>query len=479
MSIKKKVAVGFGVVIALAATLGTVALFRLTALTGHVNAIATHLLPGIFQGELIAELVKEQRMFMLLHIGAVDGAERAVDEQKVAALEDRIRKMERDYEATSSGVRDREILARFRTAHERMLDNWPTIIPLSRAGKLSDAVALWKSIMAPAAMEQSTAGQELSRANRAAAEEAAKLALKAAASDRRWTWITLSFVLAAGSLAASYILRALGRSLGESVVELRSGAERVSRAAGQIASSSLALSQGASEQAATLEETSGSSEEIASMTRKNAGNAHSAAAEMALADAEVSEANRKLEQMVASMNQIKTSSEKISKIIRVIEEIAFQTNILALNAAVEAARAGEAGMGFAVVASEVRNLAQRSSQAAKDTAGLIEDSLDTANAGGMRLAQVAQSIAVITAHSSRVKILIDEVNAGSQEQARGMEQIAKAISQMERVTQGTAANAAQGACSSEELHAQASAMMAIVHKIEALAGLPRIVGKTS
>ncbi len=475
MSIKKKVAAGFGVVIALAATLGAVALFKLTALTGYVDNIATRLLPGIFVGERIEELAKEQRMFMLLHLGARDAAERTVDERKAAELEEQIRKTEQDYEAANSGGRDREILARFRAAHERVFDNWPKIVPLSRAGKLSEAVAAWKADIAPAAMEQSIASQDLSKMNREAAAAAAKLALETAASDRRWTWMTLLFVLAAGVLESSYILRVLGLSLGESVTELRRGAERVARAAGQIASSSQALAQNASEQAATLQETSASSEEIAAMTRKNADHVRSAASEMALADAEVREANRKLEQMVASMEQIKTSSEKISKIIRVIEEIAFQTNILALNAAVEAARAGEAGMGFAVVAGEVRNLAQRSAQAAKDSAGLIEDSLDTAQTGGARLAQVAQSIAVITAHSSRVKALIDEVDAGSQEQARGMEQIAQAVSQMERVTQGTAASAEQGAYSSEELNAQAWAMTAIVHKLEALAGLARIL----
>ena len=135
------------------------------------------------------------------------------------------------------------------------------------------------------------------------------------------------------------------------------------------------------------------------------------------------------------------SSDKISKIIKTIDEIAFQTNILALNAAVEAARAGEAGMGFAVVADEVRNLAQRCAQAAKDTAGLIEESIAKSNDGKPKLDQVAKAIAAITEDSGKVKTLVDEVSLGSQEQARGLEQISKAIAQMEQVTQKTAASA--------------------------------------
>src|SRR6202043_255065 len=140
---------------------------------------------------------------------------------------------------------------------------------------------------------------------------------------------------------------------------------------------------------------------------------------------------------LSSMTDITASSNKISKIIKVIDEIAFQTNILALNAAVEAARAGEAAAGFAVVADEVRNLAQRSAQAARDTAALIEESIETSREGNTRLDQMAGAVVAMTGNSTRVKSLVDEVNSGNQEQARGMDQIARAILEMERVTQTT------------------------------------------
>jgi methyl-accepting chemotaxis protein len=152
----------------------------------------------------------------------------------------------------------------------------------------------------------------------------------------------------------------------------------------------------------------------------------------------------------------------------VIDEIAFQTYILALNAAVEAARAGVAGAGFAVVADEVRSLAQRSAQAAKDTALLIEESIAKSNAGAVKLEQVAVVIGRITESAARVKILVDEVNLGSREQARGIEQVLKAIQQMEQVTQGSAANSEENAAASEELAAQAESMDNIAHQLRAV-----------
>ena len=206
------------------------------------------------------------------------------------------------------------------------------------------------------------------------------------------------------------------------------------------------------------------------MTRRNAENSQEAASSMAQTEKLVGDANAALGEMVTSMVAIKESSDKVSKIIKTIDEIAFQTNILALNAAVEAARAGEAGMGFAVVADEVRTLAQRSAQAARDTAALIEESITRANHGHQRVAQVSDAIGAITASAGRVKELVDAVSVASREQSHGIDQVTQAITQMEKVTQNTAATAEESAAASEELSAQAESAMAVVGRLSTLVG---------
>jgi methyl-accepting chemotaxis protein/methyl-accepting chemotaxis protein-1 (serine sensor receptor) len=285
-------------------------------------------------------------------------------------------------------------------------------------------------------------------------------------------WIAGVFVAIALAVVGvvSFIVRKVVSQLRTIASSLSDGASQIAAGSGQVSSSSQTLAQGASEQASSLEETSASAEEITSMTRQNASNTSQVADLMNTVDHRVSEGNSTLAAMVASMKQINDSSGKISKIIKVIDEIAFQTNILALNAAVEAARAGEAGMGFAVVADEVRNLAQRSAQAAKDTASLIEESITTSNEGSTQLQKVAEVVGSITEAANKVKVLVDEVNIGSQDQAKGIEEIARSLSEMDKVTQGTAAAAEESASASEQMSAQAQALSHIVDELRTMAG---------
>ena len=301
----------------------------------------------------------------------------------------------------------------------------------------------------------------------------------AAVGVSRTRWITGGLVVLAllVGLGVVFVILRLNKDMVHAVTALDEGADQIASAATQVSASSQSLAQGASEQAASLEETSSSTEEINSMTRKNADNSKSAAELMVATFSQIEDGNRKLEQMVVSMGEINASSEKISRIIKTIDEIAFQTNILALNAAVEAARAGEAGMGFAVVADEVRNLAQRAAQAAKDTAGLIEESIAKSNEGSHRLDEVAKAITGITTDAEKVKTLVDEVSVGSQEQARGLEQVAKAITQMEQVTQKTASSAEQSAAAGQQLNAQSESLRAVVANLTALVGQAEEVGQ--
>jgi len=290
------------------------------------------------------------------------------------------------------------------------------------------------------------------------------------ASFSRWFTLVMCLVAAVVAAGAFWVIRNANIGLRRIAGEIAEGSRQVASASQQVSSSSQALAQGSSEQAASLEETSASTEEINSMTQKNAENARGAAAETEKADHLLKETTQKLGHMIGSMKEINTSSEKISKIIRVIDEIAFQTNILALNAAVEAARAGEAGMGFAVVADEVRNLAQRCAQAAKDTSDLIEESIVRSNEGKVRLDEVAVCVGRVVENASAIKVLANEVHVGSKEQARGIEQIARAIGQMQQVTQSTAASAEEGASAGEEMSAQAASLQDAVHRLRDLVG---------
>jgi hypothetical protein len=258
----------------------------------------------------------------------------------------------------------------------------------------------------------------------------------------------------------------LEKPLQATASEIRQSAGQVLQLSRMVATSSQSLSQGASEQAASLEETSASMEEMASMTRKNAENASQATHLVTDVAEHVLASNVALNEMVTSMTAIKESSNKVAKIIKTIDEIAFQTNILALNAAVEAARAGEAGMGFAVVADEVRNLAQRSAQAAKDTAGLIEESIGRSQDGASKVEQVATAIEAITSRVKQVKGIVEEVRESSQQQTQGIEQVSQAMAAMEKVTQTTAATAEESASASEELNAQAESAIAVVAKLD-------------
>ena len=287
---------------------------------------------------------------------------------------------------------------------------------------------------------------------------------------RNWILLIVGISVAALLVVSFWLGRSLAAPMIEGMSALADGARQVTAAAGQVSASAQTLSQGATEQAASLQETSASMEEMAAMTRRNAENSQKAAALMTDMDRQVADFNGTMNELVQSMDSIRDSSHKVGKIIKTIDEIAFQTNLLALNAAVEAARAGEAGMGFAVVADEVRSLAQRSAQAAKDTASLIDASKTSATDGLTRMSQVAAATQGITASVLAVKQLVDEVSVASREQSQGIEQVSQAMSQMEKVTQSAAATAEENAAASEELSAQAEMSTATIGKLELIVG---------
>ena len=293
------------------------------------------------------------------------------------------------------------------------------------------------------------------------------------ASNRRAISLMLSLGIGAILLgiALSYtIVRAITKALTQVIQSLTDGATQVSSASSQVADSSQSMAAGASQQASSLEETSASIEEMSSMTRQNADNASQANSMAEEAGKAAIKGRDAMGRMSEAINRIKSSSDETAKIIKTIDEIAFQTNLLALNAAVEAARAGDAGKGFAVVAEEVRNLAQRSAQAAKTTSTLIAESQQNSENGVSVSNEVATILNQIVDGVQRVTQLVAEVSAASSEQAQGIDQINTAISEIDKVTQSNAANSEEAASASEELSAQARELDDMVNTLAALVG---------
>ncbi len=294
--------------------------------------------------------------------------------------------------------------------------------------------------------------------------------MQALTSGSRTLLIGLLLVAIIGTVTGFLITRSVTRPVNEVAELLSSGADQTASAAAQVSSASQSLAQGSSQQAASIEETSASLEEMSSMTRRNAENARKANDLAREARVAADRGATDMKQMTAAMDAIKVSSDDIAKIIKTIDEIAFQTNILALNAAVEAARAGEAGMGFAVVADEVRALAQRSANAAKETAGKIESAIGKTAQGVEISAKVTATLDQIVTQVRQVDELAAEVSSASKEQSQGISQVNTAVGEMDKVTQNNAANAEESASASEELSAQAMAMKGCVSQLLQLVG---------
>lgn len=258
----------------------------------------------------------------------------------------------------------------------------------------------------------------------------------------------------------------------KTISEVRSGLLQIDGGATQVASASQSMAQGASEQASSLQQISASIEEMSGQTQQSAENARQA---NSLAEESKKSADRgqqEMSQMSRAVNEIKQSSSEISKIIKVIDEIAFQTNLLALNAAVEAARAGEAGKGFAVVAEEVRNLAQRSAEAAKNTATMIEESVKRSENGVQIAGRVGQALEEITTATNKVNTLLSEIASASGEQATGISQVNQGVSQLDQVTQQNAGNSEEMASSAEELSSQVTALNDLIAQFKLTDGAP-------
>jgi len=402
-------------------------------------------------------------LFSIMHHPEQVDKARAAFQASTASMRSVLEEMQR----ADLSAEERAATDRLRAGVDQWLAGFGRFVDLSVAGHGDEASEIALKTLTPIIDVIQKQTTDLGQLGKAREEKAAELAFAGMRTNEWLNWAVALAVLAA-TCAVLFLVAGLVATLREIATSIGAGAHQVSDAASQVSSTSQSLAQGSSEQAASLEETSAATQQINSMAQRNTENAQASVKIVTDSGVRFEEANRALDQMVRASNEIDASSEKISKIIKVIDEIAFQTNILALNAAVEAARAGEAGMGFAVVADEVRNLAQRSSQAAKDTASLIEESIRKSRGGKAIVGQVVTALRVITDESGKVKTLVEEVNLGSREQARGIEAMSRSINQMEQVTQKTAAEAEESAAAAEQLKAQSVSMSAVADRLSTL-----------
>jgi methyl-accepting chemotaxis protein len=458
-TIGKRITLGFASVILIALALGAFAYTRLIAIHSHSDQIAKTSIPTI---ELVGHAQKNATYFgqiVYMHIGSQN-------KDDMAQLDAELKNITTDNNATYAELeklitsgKGLELFEKTKTARVDYVNVRNAVLDLSRNGTNSaQAYQLGRTQMEPAAKNYLSNLEGLVDFLKSDANDASASIQSAVTSSQMGILTGLGLALLVGVGVAFIIIRGTNKALNQIASDLSDGSNQVASAAGQVSGSSQSLAEGSSEQAASIEETSASLEEMSSMTKRNAENAQKANELAKEARAVADHGVTDMQTMSTAMQSIKTSSDDIAKIIKTIDEIAFQTNILALNAAVEAARAGEAGMGFAVVADEVRNLAQRSAQAAKETAAKIEGAINNTTQGVQISAKVAGVLNEIVAKVRQVDELVAEVSGASKEQTQGIAQVNLAIGQMDKVIQSNAANAEESAAAAEELNAQAMKM---------------------
>ena len=464
-TIRRRIIAGFGLCLALITVLTVTMVINMRAIKARLVDVTEESIPGLVTSAEINARAQMIQLLVLQHITAKTAEEKTAYEAEMKRLADENLALLEQAGQSFHSDEDKANFQRIKEARQDYVNARPAVLELSRTGKTDEAIALNTKALQPLYLKFRDATTVMFHESAAFGKTAAT-SIEDVTNRGSTTSILIACVALTACLAAGFfITRGINRVLSTIASELGDASAQVSSASTQVSSSSQMLAEGSSEQAASLEETSASLEEINSMTKRNAEHAQNAKSLAQDTRTAAEQGNHQMDEMVAAMNAIQDSSGNISKIIKTIDEIAFQTNILALNAAVEAARAGEAGMGFAVVAEEVRNLAQRSAQAARETAEKIDDSINKSTAGVALSSRVADSLKHIATKAREVDALVGEIATASHEQTSGIGQVNVALSQMDKVTQSNASGAEETASAAAELTAQAKALGQSVNEL--------------
>ncbi len=467
MTIGKRVLMISGFLCLMLAGIGFFSVYRLWSINKTTTAIVSDSLPGILKATAINARLADNEIRIDRMLLAKTAGERQQIKEGIAAENAANAEALKQYEQAAATPEERkniEDLKQKRQVYAGLRENFFTLVETNHA----EAQLFAAEQIRPAFEAYLKAGDVLMDYNAQLAGQRGRQIMAEVKAGIVLILVVSMVALVAGVVFSIVSTRRITSVLTHVSDVMGDGANQVTSAATQVSASSQSLAEGASEQAASLEETSSSLEEIASMTKRNEDSANKAKQLAGEARKAADTGATAMQSMSTAMEAIKLSSAEIAKIIKTIDEIAFQTNILALNAAVEATRAGDAGMGFAAVADEVRNLAQRSAHAARETADKIEGAIARTEQGVQNCSKVAEELQEIVQKVRAVDDLIAEVAAASREQSQGIEQVNIAVSQMDKVTQGNAASAEEGASAAEELNVQAHALKDAIAELTSL-----------
>jgi len=473
-SIRRRINAGFAAITLIALAFGLFAIVQLGWIKTDTGHIMLETLPAMDRAGNLAEQFqslgdKSSVLFIKEIMSPSDDlrAELATQIQTNLASVDKLAK---DYVTHVQDAEEKSLFSSFQSSLAGYEQVFRHGIELCSAGKSQEAMELKESQLEPALDNLMTSVHKLEGFNRARGEAAGMRIQAAVSTAQRGLWTgVIGLLLAAGAISLAIIFSTI-KILNRVAVALNGTTERMSVAGAQVAGSSQAVADNASHQASSIQEVSASLEQMIAISKNNADQAKLATDIAQQTHETAANGVKSMVELDTAVQDINAASGDIAKIVRTIDEIAFQTNILALNAAVEAARAGEAGMGFAVVADEVRNLAQRSAQAAKETAGRIEATISKASKGAELSKRLKNNFDEILNHAREVD-KIDQTVAGiSKQQAEGISHINVGVAQLDKVTQSNAANAEESASAAAELKVQTDNLKLTVAELVKLIG---------